>query len=245
MSQAHSPSPAIKATCSSCSMHQLCLPIGMESNDMQKLEKIVGRQRIAKGQTLYESGKPFDTLYAIRFGHFKTFRINHFGAQQINGFQMAGDLMGLDAIASNHYISNALALEDSEVCAIPYAQLEPLLSQIPTLQRQFLRTLSKEISRDQQVMMLLNSMKAPERLASFLLGLSESYARRGYAANQFQLRMTREDIGNYLGLAVESVSRQLGDFKKTGLLQVNHRNLQILDTKHLQQLASGNQFPLQ
>lgn len=221
-------------------MHRLCLPVDMHNTDMHKLEQIIVRQRIAKGGLIYETGREFDALYAVRFGHFKIFRTDHAGTQQITGFQMAGDLMGMDAIASGKYMSNAIALEDSEVCIIPFDRLERLLADIPSLLRQFHRVMSSEISRDQNVMMLLNSMRAAQRLASFLVSLSTRYSNRGYAANEFQLRMTREDIGNHLGLAVESVSRLLGDFKKDGILRVNHRTLEIIDSPRLKTLATGD-----
>jgi CRP/FNR family transcriptional regulator len=232
--------PALRASCSACSMHQLCLPMGLADEDLQRLDQIIGRRRrIARGDSLYRVGDEFTMLYAIRLGHFKTFQSNSNGNHQITGFQMAGELLGMDAIGTSQHLCEAIALEDSEVCEIPFSQLEDLLSDIPVLLRHFHRMMSQEISREQNVMLLLSNMKAPEKLAAFLINLSTRYATRGYAANRFQLRMTREEIGNYLGLAVESVSRLLSDFKKKGWLNVNHREIELTELPALRAVAMG------
>jgi CRP/FNR family transcriptional regulator, anaerobic regulatory protein len=231
---------ALQAGCAACSMHQLCLPMGLDDSDMQRLDQIIGRRRkIKRDQSLYRVNSPFTTLYAIRLGHFKTFQINSNGSQQITGFQMAGELLGMDAIGTGQHQCEAIALEDSEVCEIPFGQLEELFQDMPQLLRQFHRIMSKEISREQGVMLSLNSMSAQQKLAAFLINLSSRYAARGYSASRFQLRMTREEIGNYLGLAIESVSRLLTNFKKTGLIDVQHRELELLDMPALRSIALG------
>jgi len=239
------PSPALtvqalQAGCAACSMHQLCLPMGLDDADMQRLDQIIGRRRrVKRDQSLYHVAGPFSTLYAIRLGHFKTFQINSNGSQQITGFQMAGELLGMDAIGSGQHQCEAVALEDSEVCDIPFGLLEELFQDMPQLLRQFHRIMSKEISREQGVMLALNSMSAQQKLAAFLVNLSSRYATRGYSDTRFQLRMTREEIGNYLGLAVESVSRLLTTFKKNALIDVNHRDLELLDIATLRSIALG------
>jgi len=231
---------ALRDGCAACSMHQLCLPMGLDQADMQRLDQIIGkRKRIRRDQQLYRMHDQFDTLYAIRLGHFKTFQINAGGDQQITGFQMAGELLGMDAIGTGLHQCEAVALEDSEVCEIPFHQLEDLFQDMPTLLRQFHRMMSQEISREQSVMLSLSSMTAQQKLAAFLLNLSSRYATRGYAANSFQLRMTREEISNYLGLAVESISRLLSSFKKNGVIEVNHRELTLLDLPLLRNIALG------
>ena len=230
----------LRSRCSSCSMHQLCLPMELEECDMQKLDTIIGRRRIPRDGQLYRTGDPFKSLYAVRVGQFKTYQISSGGELQITGFQMAGEILGMDAISVDSHQCHAVALEDSEVCEIPFAMLEQLFSEIPALLRHFHRMLSQEITREQSVIVLLGNMRAEQRLAAFLTNLSARYETRGYSATSFQLRMTREDIGNYLGLTLESVSRLLSHFKREGLLKVSTRNLEVIDLAGLKRIASGN-----
>jgi CRP/FNR family transcriptional regulator len=220
-------------------MHQLCLPMGLEECDMQKLDSIIGRRRIARDQRLYSIGDPFKSLFAVRVGQFKTYQASPAGTLQITGFQMAGEILGMDAISADRHQCNAVALEDSEVCEIPFAMLEDLFGEIPALLRHFHRMLSQEITREQSVILLLGNMRAEQRLAAFLTNLSSRYETRGYSATSFQLRMTREDIGNYLGLTIESVSRLLSRFKKDGLLNVSTRDLEVIDLPGLKSVAAG------
>lgn len=234
----------LRTRCSACSMHQLCLPMGLDDTDMQRLDQIISRRRrILRDTTLYRMGDPFASLYAIRLGHFKTFQVNVGGGQQITGFQMAGELLGMDAISTDRHHCDAVALEDSEVCEIPFSQLGGLFSQIPALLHHFHRMMSQEITREQGVMLLLGNMRAEQRFAAFLVNLSSRYAARGYSATSFQLRMTREEIGNYLGLTIESISRLLSRFKKQDLLIVNNRELVLLDPAALKALAAGVETP--
>jgi CRP/FNR family transcriptional regulator len=231
---------ALKASCAGCSMHQLCLPMGLDDVDVNRLDQIIGRRRrIARDENLYRMGDPFQNLYAVRFGHFKTSQNNPSGEQQITGFQMAGELLGMDAISADRHHCDAVALEDSEVCEIPFPRLEELFGHIPTLLHHFHRMMSQEITREQNVMLLLGNMRAEQRFAVFLVNLSTRYAARGYSATSFQLRMSREDIGNYLGLTIESVSRLLSRFKKQGLLSVDKREVTLLDPTQLKALAAG------
>jgi CRP/FNR family transcriptional regulator len=228
--------------CGNCHMRQLCLPTGMALTEMGQLEQRIGRRRrIKRDERLYAIGDAFSPLYAIRFGHFKTFNVNHEGAQQVTGFQMAGELLGMDAISSGRHRCNAVALDDSEVCEIPYAQLEDLCDAIPTLARHFHRILSQEIMRKQDLMLLLGNMRAEQRFAAFLVGLSARYLACGYSATRFQLRMSREDIGNYLGLTMESVSRLLSRFRTQGWLAVDRRELTLLNLRTLKAIAAGTQ----
>jgi len=233
---------ALKASCSACSMHQLCLPMGLEDADIDRLDKIIGkRRRLERDEALYKMGDPFRNLYAVRFGHFKTYQINAAGESQITGFQMAGELLGMDAISGDRHHCDAVALEDSEVCEIPFAHLEELFGQVPALLRHFHRIMSQEITREQNVMLLLGNMRAEQRFAVFLINLSARYAARGYSATRFQLRMSREDIGNYLGLTIESISRLLSRFKKLGLVQVDKREVELLEPARLKAMAAGTE----
>lgn len=184
---------------------------------------------------------PFRNLYAIRLGHFKTYQINPSGEQQITGFQMAGELLGMDAISADRHHCDAVALEDSEVCEIPFVQLEELFSHIPALLRHFHRIMSQEIGREQNVMLLLGNMRAEQRFAAFLVNLSSRYVARGYSSTNFQLRMSREDIGNYLGLTIESISRLLSRFKKQGWIKVDKREMEILNPVFLKAIAAGTE----
>ncbi|MES2534815.1 MAG: fumarate/nitrate reduction transcriptional regulator Fnr [Pseudomonadota bacterium] len=231
---------ALRASCSACSMHQLCLPMGLGDADIQKLDQIIGRRRrIPRDGTLYRMDDPFTNLYAIRFGHFKTYQVNAGGEQQITGFQMAGELLGMDAISTDRHHCDAVALEDSEVCEIPFPRLEELFGHIPTLLHHFHRMMSQEITREQSVMLLLGNMRAEQRFAVFLVNLGSRYAARGYSPTSFQLRMSREDIGNYLGLTIESISRLLNKFKKQGWIRVNNREIELLDPVLLKSMAAG------
>ncbi|MDM5177028.1 fumarate/nitrate reduction transcriptional regulator Fnr [Massilia sp. DJPM01] len=233
---------ALKASCAGCSMHQLCLPMGLDEDDITRLDSIIGkRRRILRDERLYQMDEPFRNLYAIRFGHFKTYQVNAGGEQQITGFQMAGELLGMDAISGERHHCDAVALEDSEVCEIPFARLEELFGQVPTLLRHFHRIMSQEITREQNVMLLLGNMRAEQRFAVFLINLSARYAARGYSATSFQLRMSREDIGNYLGLTIESISRLLSRFKKQGWIGVDKREMTLLDPAMLKALAAGTE----
>ncbi|NHZ37499.1 fumarate/nitrate reduction transcriptional regulator Fnr [Massilia rubra] len=233
---------ALKASCAGCSMHQLCLPMGLDSDDITRLDNIIGkRRRLLRDERLYQMDEPFRNLYAIRFGHFKTYQVNANGEQQITGFQMAGELLGMDAISGDRHHCDAVALEDSEVCEIPFVRLEELFGQVPTLLRHFHRIMSQEITREQNVMLLLGNMRAEQRFAVFLVNLSARYAARGYSATSFQLRMSREDIGNYLGLTIESISRLLSRFKKQSWISVDKRELTLLDPVMLKALAAGTE----
>ena len=233
---------ALKASCAGCSMHQLCLPMGLDNADIDRLDQIIGRRRrLARDERLYAAGDSFRNLYAVRFGHFKTYQVNAAGEAQITGFQMAGELLGMDAISTDRHRCNAVALEDSEVCEIPFANLQELFAHVPTLLRHFHRMMSQEITREQNVMLLLGNMRAEQRFAVFLVNKSARYAARGYSPTSFQLRMSREDIGNYLGLTIESVSRLLSRFRKLGLIAVDKREVTLLDLPRLKALAAGTE----
>lgn len=231
---------ALRARCSTCSMHQLCLPMGLDVGDMDRLDQIIGRRRkVPRGASLFRIGDAFQNLYAIRLGHFKTYQINPGGEEQVTGFQMAGELLGMDAISADRHHCYAVALEDSEVCEIPFGSLEQLLGNMPTLLRHFHRMMSQEITREQSVMLLLGNMQATQRFAAFIVNLASRYEARGYSGSNFQLRMSREEIGNYLGLTIESVSRLLSKFKKEGWLRVSNREIEILQLAKLKAITAG------
>jgi CRP/FNR family transcriptional regulator len=224
----------LKTACSSCNMRELCLPIGLTIDQIDELDQLVyARNKVKRGAELYAPGDAFDALYAIRTGFFKTNVVSADGLGQVTGFQMAGEILGMDGIGTDRHDCNAVALEDSDICVIPFARLEDLARQMPSLQHHFHRLMSREIVRDHGVMMMLGSMRAEERLAAFLLNLSQRFAMRGYSPSEFNLRMTREEIGSYLGLKLETVSRIFSKFQEDGLVRVRQKHVRITDSAGL------------
>lgn len=228
------------AKCAQCAYRALCLPLGLNGHDLSKVEATIGcRRRVARDDVLFRDGQSFGNLYAVRFGHFMTCRSDNRGERYVTGFQMAGDLLGMDAIANGSHASTAVALEDSEVCEIPYARLQALLIQMPQMMEHFHRTLSQEILHDYSAVRVLGTLRADERLASMLLDLSARYAMRGFSPRRFRLRMSRDDIARYLGLQIETVSRLLARFRENRLIKLDRRELEILDMRQLENLAMG------
>ena len=231
----------LKVACSSCNLRELCLPLGLSPVDLEQLDKLVGtRRQVARGDTLFRSGDVFQSLFAVRTGFFKTCVSSEDGRDQVTGFQMAGELLGLDGISTDRHSCDAVALEDSQVCVIPFDQLEELSREFVDLQRQFHKIMSREIVRDHGVMLLLGSMRAEERLAAFLLNLTQRLHARGFSSAALVLRMTREEIGSYLGLKLETVSRTFSKFQDEGYLEVKQRHLRILDQAGLQRLVNSS-----
>jgi CRP/FNR family transcriptional regulator, anaerobic regulatory protein len=228
----------LKAHCDSCSMRELCLPVGLEPDAMRQLDEIISiRTRVKKRDKLYRPGDRFTALYAIRLGTFKTLLLAEDGREQITGYHMAGEIVGLDGISDNHYACQAVALEDSEVCVLPFNQLDELARDMPLLRRNLYRFISKDICRDQDMMLLLGSRCAEERLALFLLNLADRHHVRGYSSSEFVLRMTREEIASYLGLKLETVSRLFSHLQEAGLIQVQGRAIKLLDSTALKRLV--------
>ncbi|PKO31594.1 MAG: transcriptional regulator [Betaproteobacteria bacterium HGW-Betaproteobacteria-7] len=229
----------IKTACSSCNLRELCLPFGLNLEELERLDDMVStRRRIKRGDHLYRAGEAFDSIFAIRSGFFKTDVLLEDGRDQVTGFQMAGELLGLDGISTEHHTCNAIALEDSEICSIPFSRLESLSREIHTLQHHFHKVMSREIVRDHGVMMLLGTMRAEERLAAFLLNLSQRFTARGFSHAEFYLRMTREEIGSYLGLKLETVSRAFSRFQEEGYIAVQQKHIRILDVNGLKALMN-------
>lgn len=224
------PVTPLKTSCSSCHLRELCLPCGMNSPDVERLDSLMfARRQVKAGQALYREGDRFQFIYAVRSGTFKSSLTLADGREQVSGFQMAGELMGLDGLAQGHHASTATALEDTEICAIPYTQLNDLAAISPGLQHVVSRLMSREIVREHSLMLLLGSMNAEERLAAFLLNLSQRLKARGYSASEFHLRMSRAEIGSYLGLKLETVSRTFSAFQQQRLLEVDKRHIRIID----------------
>jgi CRP/FNR family transcriptional regulator len=207
---------------------------------MTRFDEITSAKRkIGRGHSLYLVGDAFESLYAVRSGAFKTMSVSRHGEEKVTGFYMPGELLGLDAINNGKHSFNAVALEDSEVCVIPFQRLEQLAMAMPALQHQLLRLLSSDISRDHGLMLLLGSMTAEQRVAAFLLSLSKRHQRLGFSATHFVLRMTREEMGNYLGLTIETVSRLMSRFQREGLIALRQRDIELKNAARLKEIV-GN-----
>jgi len=230
-----------KAACSSCNLRELCLPVGLSSEQVNQLDDIVATRRsVARGETLFRTGDPFHSLFAVRTGFFKTCISAEDGRDQVTGFQMAGELLGLDGISTERHACDAVALEDSSVCVIPFHDLEDLSLRISELQRVVHKIMSREIVRDHGVMLLLGSMRAEERLAAFLLNLTQRLHARGFSRSELVLRMTREEIGSYLGLKLETVSRTFSKLQDDGVLEVKQRQIRILEQDALGAIVNNS-----
>ena len=216
--------------CSKCHLRDLCLPCGMTGGDVERLDSLMfGRRRITAGQTLYREGERFQSIYAVRNGTFKSSLTLADGREQVSGFYMVGELLGLDGVANGAHASSTTAMEDAEVCSIPYTRFTEMAAGNSGMQHVVSRLMSREIVREHSLMVLLGSMNAEERLAAFLLNLSQRLKVRGYSATEFHLRMTRAEIGSYLGMTLETVSRTFSAFQQQRLLEVDKRHIQIID----------------
>jgi len=230
-----------QAHCKDCSLSTLCLPLSLNMTDMDALDEIVKRGRpLKKGEFLFRQGDSFTSVFAVRSGALKTFSISDTGEEQITGFHLPSELVGLSGMDAESYPVSAQALETTSICEIPFERLDELAVQLPQLRRQLMRVMSREIREDQQMMLLLSKKTADERIATFLVNLSSRFRARGFSANQFRLAMSRNEIGNYLGLAVETVSRVFTRFQQNQLLEAEGKEIRILDPIELCALAGGS-----
>jgi CRP/FNR family transcriptional regulator, anaerobic regulatory protein len=231
------PAP-LRTSCSRCVARDLCLPSGVNGQDLALLAGMIGyRRRLQRDDILFRKEQPFAMIYAVRYGHLKSSRPDHHGLPHVTAFYMAGELMGLDAIHTGRHGCTTTALEDSEVCEIPYARFQQAMHDSPALMHRFHCAMSHEIAREQAVL-LYADMNGTERLASLLLDLSARYAERGFSGRRFNLRMSRADIGDYLGLTIESVSRLLGRFRDEGWIALDKRDIELLDHEGLEALLT-------
>lgn len=234
-------SSANQAHCQTCTLNSLCLPIALDSDDMDVLDKAIKRGRpIQKGDFLFKQGEPFTAVYAIRTGAVKTYTIAPGGDEQITGFHLSSELVGLAGYSENTYPLTAKVLETTTVCELPLEKLESLCDELPGLRKQLMRTMGSEIRQDQQMILQLSKKTADERLAYFLIDLASRFERRGYSSKVFRLSMSRMDIGNYLGLAVETVSRVFTRFQKNGLIETEGKEVILLDRNALLEMSGEN-----
>lgn len=221
---------SVRNVCQQCGIYKLCLPVGLNLGDMDRLDRIIKRRRpLEKGEHLYRGGDDFHSIFALRSGSLKSYLVNEDGEEHVIGFKMPGDLVGLSGINGGHYANSVRALETSSICEIPFDQLEELGAEIPGLQHHLLEIMSKEIQEEHEKMAMCSKMPAEARLASVLLTLSDRFQERGYSATEFYLSMSRSDIANMLGLAVETVSRLFTQFQEQGILHVDRKHIHLLD----------------
>lgn len=225
--------------CSVCPLKDQCLPAGMSQADAQRLDGLkFARRKVREGEVLYTSGQEFTFVYAVRTGTIKSVLLTNDGREQVSGFAFSGDVLGLDGVATGSHASTAIALEDTEVCAIPYSQLAHLASGHPAMYLSLTRLLGGEIVRDHQLALLLGSLTAEERVCAFLTNVSDRMKARGYSASEFHLRMSRADIGSFLGLTIETVSRAFSSLKRQKLIEVDKKHVRILDIGALRSLSA-------
>jgi len=224
--------------CSTCMLNNFCLPMGMAQNDVSHLDDVVKeRIRIPKGGTLFRQGDKAEAIYGIRSGSIKTQLEDASGQVQITGFLLAGEIVGIDGFLEKTQLSHAIALEDTEVCVARIEDMDRVIAQVPALQHQLRRLTSQEIKRSQELVMALGVLRSEQRLAAFLLSMSQRLASLGYSSTEFILRMSREEIGNYLGMTLETVSRLFSRFARENLIRVHQREVQLLDLRTLRELA--------
>lgn len=220
----------LRQNCANCSLHDLCLPAGINDQDLDNLDRVVAeRRRVDRGQFLYLPGQPYTSLFVVRFGSFKSVASLPDGEEQIIGFHLTGELLGLDSLGPGKHQAAAQALETSSVCEVPYEQLERVAQAVPGLQRQLLNMVSRELNQEQNHLVLITRKSARARLATFILGYARRLEARDHRTDEFTLSLSRYDLANYLGLAVETVSRLFTSFRDEGMLRVERRRIGILD----------------
>ena len=234
------PIAQFKPVCSNCGWRELCLPAGLSLEELARIERFVSaRRKVKRGHSLYQVDDPFAAVYAVWKGFFKSNAYLEDGREQVTGFHMPGDLIGVDGINADRHTCNAIALEDSDVCVIPFSRFEELSNEVPRLRRQFHVMMSRGMARGQAAMLLLGSMYGDQRLASFLLNMSQRVAARGQPSSELHLCMTRLEIGSFLGLTFETVSRFLSKFHEERLISIHRRTIRILETAGLRNIIAG------
>lgn len=225
---------AARAPCHACTVNHLCLPKGLDAAQRESLDGLsIGRRRLRKGQKLYRQGDPFLFLYAVRFGTCKASFSLGDGGEHVSAFHLAGDLMGFDGLADNTYATTITALESCEVCALPYAQLVEACAASPALRQRLSQLMGAQLVREYLATKLVAHRHTEARVAGFLLQLSKWMQERGYSPREFRLRMSRADIGSYLGTTLETVSRCMSQFAREGHIRVHSRDVQLVNPEGL------------
>ncbi len=231
----------LRRSCGSCVLNELCLPAGIDRDDLERLDSAVkSRRTLEQGRMLYRDGDDFQALYVVRSGSLKTFVLNEAGEVQILGFHLPGEIVGLDALATDRHVSHAEALEPTSICELPYARLQQVTLEVPALHRQLMRVISREVVAEHQHTVMMGRPQAQEQLAIFLKNLTDRYQRLQHNGRTLTLPMSRYDIANYLGLVVETVSRLFSRMKEMGVLEVDRKSVHILRPDLLAELCQSH-----
>jgi CRP/FNR family transcriptional regulator len=224
-----------QVACSKCSLGELCLPRGLNSDEVERFEQIVNRSRpVQAGEHVFRAGEEFRAVASVRTGCFKSYVIDREGQEQVLGFYLPGEIIGLDAIHTAAHTANFVALDTSAVCSLSFESLASMARQMPSLQNELFRVMSQRIAVLEAI---AGDLTADERIALFLLSLSERYGRRGYSESEFNLAMSRREIASFLRLAPETISRVLARLQKSGIVKVKRKSMRILDMQELRKLA--------
>ncbi|MBT5485498.1 MAG: fumarate/nitrate reduction transcriptional regulator Fnr [Gammaproteobacteria bacterium] len=231
----------IQSSCSDCNLKGLCLPIAMDLKDIDRVNDIIKRSRpIHAGEHIYRTGDGFTSIFAVRSGSIKTYLLDDDGVEQVTGFYLPGEILGFDGIGNNTHGCNVVSMETSTVCEIPFERIEELSLQIPVLQRHFFQLMSQQIESDHQMMMTLSKKNAEGRVTTLLVSLSNRFSRRNLSAKSLRLPMSRMDIGNFLGLTIETVSRTFSRLQKEGIINVDGREIHINDNEKLHSVCHAS-----
>ncbi|MGB3611354.1 MAG: fumarate/nitrate reduction transcriptional regulator Fnr [Cellvibrio sp.] len=231
-----------RVSCGNCRLNTLCLPLSLHIDDIDRLNEIVQRGRpLQKGEYLYRANDRFTSLFAVRSGAVKATTLSDNGEEQVTGFYLPGEVVGMEGLAEDRYTNSVVALETASICEIPFHSVEELSVKIPSLQRHIFQLMSREITQDQQIITLLSKSTAEQRIATLLLSISTRNSRRHLSATSFSLPMSRTDIGNFLGLTIETVSRVFTRLQKQGILEVNRKDIVINDLDELRSIATGTE----
>jgi CRP/FNR family transcriptional regulator len=232
----------LRKTCAACGLHQLCLPATLGSDDLHRLDEILqARRPLERGQAVFRSEMPFHSLYVVRSGSFKSYTTNEQGDSQVLGFHLPGEILGFDAVSTDQHQCTAEALERSTVCEVPYHKFSQISSELPELQRQWMRVLSRETQLDHEHLVMMGRRQAQERLAIFLKCLSARYRRLQRDPLALTLGLSRYELANYLGLVVETVSRLFTRMQAAGVLEVHRKTVRILDLAKLEEMCGAAQ----
>jgi CRP/FNR family transcriptional regulator, anaerobic regulatory protein len=225
------------ARCSTCSVKKSCMSRDITQYELTKLEAVICTTRVVRrGESLYRAADPFESLYTVRAGSFKTVILHRDGLEHVTGFHLSGETLGLDGVCADRHGCDAIALEDSIVCIVPFRLLEVLCQEVKSIQHHVHQLLSRSIAREASLMMQFGTMSASQRVAAFLIDLSERFSARGYSRSEFNLRMTRDEIGSYLGMKLETVSRMFSRLQKDGIIEPTGKHIRIIDFDRLSEL---------
>lgn len=228
---------AIRRACKFCSLNELCWPMGLEPSDLQRLQTMVRHAGpLAAGSHLFRNGDPFTAIYAVRSGCIKSYSIDAGGHELVHGFHLRGEVLGFDAVYPDRHRCNALVLESSSLCVIPYRDIAPLTTEFPNLHSQILRLIGREFSRQ---LRFAEGPSATQRIAGFVLDMQSRLHKAGAAEYEFTLPMSREDISNYLGITPETLSRLFAKMQRKGLIKIDRRHVFLADPIRLDLIAQG------